>query len=749
MTPTDEKTERLAAEDVFAFFSPDGPISQSFQNYELREAQTLMLANVLEAFNNDQIALIEAGTGTGKSLAYLVPAILWSHATNERIVISTNTIPLQEQLLHKDIPALIKALNVPVKAVLMKGMGNFLCLRKLRESLEELSLFPLQEIDEIQRIDAWSNAPGCNGDKASMPFPSTPAAWEKVGAESDLCNRNSCKYYQQCFYFQMRKGTQDAKIIIVNHHLLFIDMLLKSKSEDGQGVLPSYSRLILDEAHNIEDIATEYFAKKISQMEIMRLLSRLTSEKGGKEHGKLVVLKKKLQEEFPADTHSQKVQSLFMKLNTEIPAFRQEVLTYTRQTFDALFEYSQELSNKGQREDSAQPEQRLRLHPEHYQARSWTQGVQPAIMALSGALSQFAQGLWGLVADMKKLHPEFVDTISSLLFEIQGLSTRIEALAEETKSFIDAPPALLSVRWIELQTLKSMINAAMVDAKLDIADLLAELLFSKVPTTILCSATLTTNRKFSFMRDRLGLRQEQHKNRSIKEYMYDSPFDYQKQMLLAVPNDLPLPNEPAFAGKAAEAICKIVEASHGNAFVLFTSYAMMTECFEAVQKYMTQHKFHLMKQGDADRQQLLRKFVSADRSVLFGTDSFWEGIDIGGEALRCVILVKLPFKAPNDPIIEGRSEAITKQGGDPFSSYSLPQAIVKFKQGFGRLIRQKSDRGCVICLDQRLMTKRYGAQFLHSLPACQRVFDTQDAIVTHMKNLYKATHYLVKKNSHT
>lgn len=230
-TETQEKSERLPAEDVFAFFTPNGPIAQTFQNFEMREEQALMLANVLEAFNDNQIALIEAGTGTGKSLAYLVPALLWAHATNERIVISTNTIPLQEQLLRKDIPALIKALKVPVKAALMKGMSNFVCLRKIQESFEELTLIPSQDAEEVHRVDAWAKGPGCNGERSSIPFTCSSAAWEKVGAENDTCNKNQCPHYQQCFYFQMRRRANDAKIIIVNHHLLFADMILKKQRQ--------------------------------------------------------------------------------------------------------------------------------------------------------------------------------------------------------------------------------------------------------------------------------------------------------------------------------------------------------------------------------------------------------------------------------------------------------------------------------------------------------------------------------------
>jgi ATP-dependent DNA helicase DinG len=504
--------------------------------------------------------------------------------------------------------------------------------------------------------------------------------------------------------------------------------------------------LILDEAHNIEDIATDYFASRVSQLDIMRLLARLTSEKGGKEHGKLVVLKQKLMQTYKNEVN-QALSSIYQRLTIDLPGYRHDVLLQTRQTFDVLFNYSQTMNGKNQKgeQDSSHSEQKLRLLPNDYEQHSWTHGALPAIKMLSDSLQRFSQGLVGVVADIRLLKDQtFQETTAGTLFEIEGLSGRVQTLADEMASFIKQAPPFTSVRWIELQALKVMINTAMVDAKLDIADYLAASLFSKISTVVLCSATLTTNGQFSFIRNRLGLTQGHHKDRTIKEHIYQSPFDFQKQMMLAVPNDLPLPSDPAFTKAAAKAICRFVEASHGNAFVLFTSYAMMTECFDMVKDHLLERRYSLTKQGDADRQQLLKRFVSTDRSVLFGTDSFWEGIDIGGEALRCVIIVKLPFKAPNDPIIEARSEAIVHKGGDPFASYSLPQAIVKFKQGFGRLIRQKSDRGCVICLDQRIMTKRYGNQFLQSLPPCKRLFDSQDTIVDSMKEFYKATHYLTK-----
>jgi ATP-dependent DNA helicase DinG len=287
-----------------------------------------------------------------------------------------------------------------------------------------------------------------------------------------------------------------------------------------------------------------------------------------------------------------------------------------------------------------------------------------------------------------------------------------------------------------------MTNVNLVDAELDIAEALVEFLFKPFSSTILCSATLTTNKKFNFVRHRLGLTPQLLGQRVVTENVYESPFDYSKQAILVVPTDMPSPLEVGFLPAAMETIWDIVKASRGAAFVLFTSYSMLKQCYEKMATQFKEQRFTLLKQGDDNRQSLLQKFKTTPRAVLFGTDSFWEGVDVSGEALRCVIIVKLPFKVPTEPITQARTEAISAKGQDPFFEYSLPNAIVKFKQGFGRLIRHRKDRGCIVCLDSRLITKRYGQQFLNSLPTCQQLRIKRANIVEEMTSFFKKTHYL-------
>jgi len=737
---------QLDVEKALSTLGSGGPLALSLKGFESRPEQVQMMKNVLDAYNGNRITLIEAGTGTGKSLAYLIPAVLWAAQIKERTVISTNTINLQEQLLHKDVPLIGKALGIDVKAVIVKGMHNYLCLRKLAEIQQEFLLLTPQEGEELQKIEAW-NGEGCDGSRSSLSFSPSPVLWEKVAAESDSCNRNSCPYYQECHFFKARRQASEAQILIVNHHLLFADLVYRAENDnpkESAGILPNYNRLILDEAHNIEDIATEYFASKISQLDIMRLLARLTTEKSGKAHGKLVFLKTKLLEQY-RDHLSQDVSSIHERLNVDLPGLRRDVLQQAHETFGVVFEFVRSLQNGHSSDDPAQGENKLRILPHHHEHIRWKEWIIPRSQLLSDALNRYAQSLKAILDDIKLLKNSVLDEqIKSLAFEISAIIQRLGMCATLVHNFTVERGSSEKVRWIESQPLKTLINTSLVEANLDIAKTLSEYLFSKFSTIVLCSATLTTDRQFNFIRNRLGLTENMTRQRHIDEYIYNSPFDFQKQALLVIPNDLPSPSHPDFVSIAAEKIWQAVQASRGNAFILFTSYTMLKSCYELLKDRLISNQYHPLKHGDDERQILLNKFKKVDRSVLFGTDSFWEGVDVSGEALRCVIIVKLPFKVPSEPIIQARSESIMAKGGNPFMEYSLPQAIVKFKQGFGRLIRNKKDRGCIVCLDNRIANKSYGKLFLSSLPECEQAFVSGDELQQRMSDFYRRTYFLVK-----
>lgn len=736
---------RLNVDAVLGVLKPDGPFANILKGFEPREEQRSMMRNVLDAYNGNQITLIEAGTGTGKSLAYLIPAMLWAAQTKERTVISTNTITLQEQLLQKDIPLIAKALNLDLKAVLVKGMHNYLCLRKFEEGRHDF--YSAQEAEEIQKIDMWKEKTK-DGSRSSLPFAPSHAIWEKVAAESDTCNKTKCPHYQECHFFKARREASEAQILIVNHHLLFADLVVRTENENYEdtAILPAYNRIILDEAHNIEDIATEYFALRTSQLDVMRLMARLTAEKGGKVQGKLPLLKEKITGHYRND-FSGNVSSILNRLTNDLPGMRRDLLKQSQETFDAFFDFSQLMQGAARNsEENQNGEGKLRLLPLHHTHMDWKAKLLPLATQFSQTLQRYSQGINALSEDIKQLkNPALDEQVRGMLFEISALANRIEQCSNTITLFTAEKLNDNKVRWIESQALKTMVNTAVVNADLDIARTLAKYLFSKFDTIILCSATLTTNKNFTFIRDRLGLTADYLGKRAIKEYIYDSPFNYIEQALLAIPTDLPNPSDVNFVSVAAERILHALQCSRGNAFVLFTSYTMLKTCFEILENRLKEQRFHLLKQGDDDRQTLLNKFKSTDRSILFGTDSFWEGVDVAGEALRCVIIVKLPFKVPTEPLIQARSEAIAARGGDPFMEYSLPQAIVKFKQGFGRLIRNRRDRGCIVCLDNRVITKRYGGLFLSSLPICQQAFVPSASLQNQMNDFYRRTHFLVNK----
>ena len=736
----------LDKEEALSILSPGGPLSTTLKGYEPRTQQLAMMGKIIEAYNRSEIALIEAGTGTGKSLAYLIPAILWNRQTGERTVISTNTINLQEQLIQKDIPLIAKALNIDFKAVLVKGMGNYVCLRKLAESKMELPLMTPQEKQEMDVIEAWSETTR-EGSRSTLPIVPSLATWEKVNAEHDTCNHNECPCFKDCFYYKARRQASDANILVVNHHLLFSDLITRNeeKALEDTALLPPYTRVIIDEAHNIEEIATDFFASRMNQLGFLRTLSRLAAEKQGKPSGKLPLLKRLLLEGF-RNERTPEVSSLFNRLDTDLPAMRWDVWHWTNRTCQAFEQLANQLSGQKTADEQSPGDVQLRLLSMHQTHPLWEREIVLNAKQFIGATEKYIQALTALLLDVSTLKSDRMgDTLKSTLFEINALANRLNEGCDLMRAFIQPGIPTEKVRWVDVQAQRASPSTSLYDANLDVAKDLARYLFNRFPTTVLVSATLTSNQEFDFMRKRLGLVPELLENRIVTEEIYDSPFDYKQQALLAIPKTILSPQDPNFLQEAVEYIWKTLQASRGNAFILFTSYSMLKTCYDLLAPRLKEQRYHPLKQGDTNRQALIKMFKETDRSVLFGTDSFWEGVDVVGEALRCVIIVKLPFKVPTEPMMQARTEAIQARGGDPFNEYSLPMAVVKFKQGFGRLIRNRRDRGCVVCLDSRLLTRGYGKLFLNSLPPCQQLLLGKEEFQEKLEAFYRSTYHLVSK----
>lgn len=719
----------LEKEEVLSLLKPGGILSFAIPGYEARKAQLDMASDIVDSYNNKQIALIEAGTGTGKSVAYLVPALLFAHNNQEKTCISTHTINLQEQLLFKDIPFLLKSLNLDLKAVLVKGMNNYLCLRKMHDFFQEKSTLTQDEAGELEKIIEWSSSTK-EGSRSDLPFMTTINVWSEVNAEADTCSRMECPYFKDCFFFKARKQAEDAQLLIVNHHLLSVDLIAKQENASG-GILPSYKRVVLDEAHHLEDVACEHFAERVTRWDLQRNLARLLSEKKVEARlGKLNLLKKKIDEHFPLQDDY--ITRLLTKIEIDLAGEKQLINHFIQDSFQSLIFFFNHVT-MGKETDEG--ERKWRLRKEHYQHPLWNGEVVGKVKLLIEAIKRFNLQIESLESDISYLDNEKLnEKTKSLRQDILAFSERLKKTSQIIEKFIDSQSTSEQVKWLEIRPMKGFLNVHLVHAELDISKLLDDYLFKPLDTVILASATLATRKSFDFIKRRLGL---SFSKKKLIEKIYDSPFDFEKQALLMVPKDIIDPFDIKFTEDACLQVLNAIEASKGGVFVLFTSFSMLKAFQFKLQNTLRSNHYPLFVQGEDQRKTLLEKFKKTKRAVLFGTDSFWEGVDVVGDALRLVIMVKLPFKVPSEPIIEARTESIDEKGGDSFIDYTVPSAIVKFKQGFGRLIRNKDDRGCILCLDKRLLNKGYGKFFLESLPKCGQFFDTKAAVESKMREFYK------------
>jgi ATP-dependent DNA helicase DinG len=699
------QTEEQWIEEVF---SAKGLLSGAMQGYEERQQQKEMALQVARAYAKGSIALIEAGTGTGKSFAYLAPALFWALKHKEKTVISTHTISLQEQLLNKDIPFFLRAIKKEVKAVLVKGMKNYLCLRKLKEIQAQPLLIPPGEAEGFRALDSWAEKTE-DGSRSDIPFPVAHAVWEKVGADGDSCNHVQCPQYKKCYFFKARAQADDAQILIVNHALLFSDIQLKKQEKEG--ILPSFQRLVLDEAHHVEQVALESSAQRLDRLHLLQSFLKVHAD-AHPEKSRLRMLKDDL---FELSKLSPEWGHL---CDAQIP---EEMRAALHQLDQAFFELRAFFSLR-EKEDSS----KLRLKKQHWQHALWQERIAPALCALAdqmkcvqSTLAIFCKQLETAVAGHSKL--------MNHALELQSLSARCEQAVSFLERFTVMDEDPRCIRWIE--TFRT--NIALFEASLDVSTFCSEQLFSPMRSSILCSATLTTARDFAYIKQRLGLSE-----RALTECVYDSPFDFAARSMLLVPSDLPLPHETAYLPQMIFTIERCIEMSRGSAFVLFTSYEMLQACYRELSSSAISRKYPLYKQGDLPRHALLEQFKQREGSVLFATDSFWEGVDVPGDSLRCVIISKLPFPVPSEPLYEANAEALEKEGKDPFTHYAIPLAVMKFKQGFGRLLRTKSDRGCVLCLDPRLVKKNYGKFFLNSLPPAATYFAPRDKVLAEMQRFF-------------
>jgi len=638
-----------------------------------------MLKAVARAFNEGEHRLIEAGAGIGKSLAYLLPTVHFAVENDRHVVVSTNTINLQDQLFKKDIPDLQEIL--PFEAALLKGRNNYLCLRKF-SYLKRRGGLTAPEIGVRAKILVWLPTT-MTGDRVELNLlEGEEQVWARLSAE-EPCEPDKCPFLRECYFYRARRRAEGAHVIVVNHALLLSDMMAENRA------LPQYRHLIIDEAHHLEDRATEQLSAEADQRWIYALLERIDSR--GKAYAVLNRLSASLKERGAPSTLGREVEGYIEVVRQQVVNSRQSLRTF----LEALSLFLAQHRKGNERYD-----ERIRLTSALRVQPDWVQ-VEMAWEPLSQSLARLAEGLRVVHRGLLGLGEEYDD----LIFELMERENELHTLRQEMEAII-AQPQPGRIYWATIAAGEEQIS--LHDAPLHVGDILRENLFAPLETLLLTSATLRTGGEFSYIRERLGLE-------DAEELTLGSPFDYETSTLIFIPTDIPEPNTPGYVKAANEALFHLCLAVGGKTLALFTSKAHLLEAHKALARPLEERGIQVYRQGiDGSRHRILENFRHQPQSVLLGTRSFWEGIDVMGEALSCLVIARLPFPVPDDPIFAARSEAYE----DPFGQYAVPQTVLRFRQGFGRLIRSKTDRGIVVVLDKRVLTKYYGSVFIDSLPQC-------------------------------
>ena len=646
---------------LYQFFSPGGLLSRTHPAYEFRHGQLQMAQAVEQALEEKRHLVVEAGTGTGKTLAYLFPVI----RSGKRVLISTGTKNLQEQLFYKDIPFLEQALYpngaAKLRVCYMKGRANYLCRKKLYDLTDQPVLSGLEQIEQYRAIAAWEKTTQ-TGDRAELAsLPESSALWPELDARAETCLGQKCSSWNRCFITEMHRRAMESDIIIVNHHLFFADLSIKQASDHAPdaGILPEVGAVIFDEAHELEDVAGSYFGVSVSNLRIEDLIRDVESS---------LQRHRLLRSTIAGATRNLRERSQFF-----FALLPPGVGRFAFQNRPGFLEEN---------------------------------GVK--FIALMQALGRLASEIQNL--------PQKPEEVFSFIRRIEELQVQMRFLMESEDRN--------TVFWIERRGARGATdvparhkqNVFLQATPIDVAPILKTCLFDQLDCAVLTSATLAVSGGFEYIRQRLGV---EH----ARELVLPSHFDYQNQALLYVPPDLPNPSTPQFSTRAADRIRRLLEITRGRAFCLFTSYAQMNEIYQRLSREL---EFPMLLQGDSPKSVLLEKFRLTPNAVLFATSSFWQGVDVQGEQLSCVIIDRLPFAVPTDPVVAARVRAVDQAGGNAFFQYQVPAAVITLKQGFGRLIRSLHDRGLLCLLDNRILNKRYGRVFLESLPSYRKTVELKD-----------------------
>lgn len=694
--------------DIKPYFEKNGLLSQYFKEFEYRDEQLHMATHIEKGLNDEKKVIVEAGTGTGKTLAYLIPSIQWTVENEKKVIISTNTINLQEQLLNKDIPIVKKIMSKDFKYLLVKGRGNFLCNRKhanlLSTKLVDLEDFSDNQKKQFQALINWGKETK-TGDKSELYFEVDYTVWEYFQSETDICAGARCPYKAECFFMKSREERKKADILIANHHIFFSDLAIRKEIgfNTDYSILPEYGLVVFDEAHNIQKVARDYFSYEVSKYSFTKAMNQILNVAQKKKNkGQLEILINYLKKRNYEDKET--IEKL---LENDIRLNHGNLFKAGRDYFDRLIE----IFSKGQIGSVS-----FRIKKDEIMASSFYSMLNDVKENFSLEFNTYLKVVRKTIALLKDTEDN-----DGIINDFIKYTERLETFYENFK-FINNLDDEDFIYWVEVNNKKN--NSKLVATPLQIDDELSENLYSNLKQMIFTSATIAIENNFDYFKKSIGLEEETY-NKIIA-----SPFDYDKQMKVYIPSGLPDPNDRNFLDEIEPLLKKMILKTRGRTFVLFTSYKSLNYMYYMLRDELEKNGINFFIQGMYPRTKLVEMFKNSDAPVLFGTDSFWEGVDVKGEKLVSVIIVKLPFKVPSDPVTEAIIETYELQGKNPFIEYQIPESVIKFKQGIGRLIRSKEDRGIITILDNRIVTKRYGKYFLDSIPTKNIIRIAQDEIIS-------------------
>ncbi|WP_339068865.1 ATP-dependent DNA helicase [Fusobacterium animalis] len=687
--------------DIENYFAKDGILAKEIKGFEYREEQEEMAQYIQDAINEDRKIIVEAGTGTGKTLAYLIPSIKWAVTNKKKVIIATNTINLQEQLLLKDIPLAKSIIKDEFSYVLVKGRNNYVCKRLFNELVLgksiDIETFSMEAREQIEYILKWGNKTK-TGDKAELPFEVYPDVWELVQSTTELCLGKKCPYRKECFYMKTRMEKMEADILISNHHVFFADLNVRAETDfDSEYlILPRYDMVIFDEAHNVESVARSYFSVEVSKISFTRLLNRIYQKKNKRKKEKSALIRV---EDTVDEKNLEDSEQYIYLLNT-----LKEEISILQNIGDEYFDEIRKIY-----ETNTEAPIKKSLNNFEMTKSRFLENLREKKDIFQSKLADFLNLMMSfnnVIDGEKDKNPEVINFNNHLKM--------FKAYIDSFK-FINSFEDDNYIYWLDINSKRT--NVILTATPLNIAQKLSTVLFDNLDRLVFASATIVVNGNFDYFKKSLGLDEE-----DCIEAIIKSPFDYDEQMSVYIPSDIQdSENINAFVSDASKFILNILLKTNGKAFILFTSYTMLNQIYYSISKKLKDKGFEVFLHGDKPRSQIIKEFKEAENPILFGTTSFWEGVDVQGENLSNVIITKLPFLVPTDPVVSAISKKIEEDGGNSFMDFQLPEAIIKFKQGVGRLIRKKTDSGNIFILDNRILKKRYGSLFINALPSQKNI----------------------------